>query len=121
MTDDNETEAPKKRRRRTTLFGNPLIDDAVNDAVDQEVENLASEDDVEVDVVEAEEIESERPISFIYSEPVSETLKSKIKQKLGIGNRMEPMKPWMGHDRWRCTLCGWETFKSDKAKKHMCK
>jgi hypothetical protein len=102
---DDETEKPKRKYTRR-LFSN---DETQEDVV------IENDDGVETEPDEA----PEKPLT-LGAEPTTDSTTAKMLRKFGIGGRMEPIKPWKGHDRWQCSRCKWETFDRKKAKTHVC-
>lgn len=117
----SEEETPKRRYVRKPIFGNPVIDEPVNAAVEAEADRVMAEHGVETDTVEVvEEVEkkTDRP-QFIGQEPVSNSLKAKAARILGLCRSME-FKPWRGKDHWVCNKCQWTTFDKGRARRHYC-
>lgn len=110
MSDDIETEKPKRKyTRRTSIFGNAAADTMAD------ADDIAEEGEIEAEVVPVKE----EPAKVLGAEPVSNTLAAKITRKLGLCKSME-LKPWKGLDRWVCTKCKWETFDEKRARRHAC-
>jgi hypothetical protein len=112
----DETDKPKRKYVRRIYDSTESF--TRNDAVDAEIHSAI--DDVVNDGIEVESEEVVEQPKTLGAEPTTDSTTAKMLKNLGIGGRMEPIKPWKGYDRWRCTRCGWESFDKKKAKNHVC-